>query len=220
MVQSWILGLLVAIRNAVDGIRNVDADISQRLNRETLATLDWLGPSLQDHLTLEDWKSLAEEVGEQTQKKNDRGVAIICASMVEDRLRWLIEAKFIEGLSETKRTWIFTGAGPLQSFAAKVEIALALGLIEEPLRAELRQIGKIRNKFAHNFRRVRFSDPELSNLCDELKKFPGASIQHSDGPMELYGRSCFLCMIALFVAGQLVLAARSTRPARSPTKTE
>lgn len=93
-------------------------------------------------------------------------------------------------------------------------VAFALGLIEDHLRAELRQIGTIRNKFAHNFRRVRFSDPEIAKLCDRLKELEGTL--EADEPMKLYGASCFLCMTALFVIGQVVLASRSAQPVASP----
>jgi DNA-binding MltR family transcriptional regulator len=70
--------------------------------------------------------------------------------------------------------WVFAGTGPLHSFIAKIEIAFALGIISEKLRAELLLIGRIRNKFAHDFRRVRFSDPGISKLCDQLREFDKA----------------------------------------------
>jgi DNA-binding MltR family transcriptional regulator len=142
-------------------------------------------------------------------------VAIVGASMVEDRLRWLIETKFIDGLSGTKKERLFTGLGPLSSFSAKVEIAFALGLLKPELREQLQLIGQIRNRFAHNFRRVRFSDPQIAPLCDKLREFDKESLSLPRELRDFYGASCFLCMTALFVTGQLVLASRSGPPATS-----
>jgi hypothetical protein len=156
MAHPWIEAFFETLRNA-------DSLIAERIaNLRASPPINWDGTTIKDHLTPEDWKSLDQEISEQLKQKDDRGTAIICASMVEDRLRWLLETKFIDGLSETKRDRIFAGYGPLSSFAAKTDIAFALGLVKEEVREQLQLIGQIRNKFAHNFRRVRFSDPNIA----------------------------------------------------------
>jgi len=180
--------------------------------------IGWDG-TIQDHLTPEEWKSFDQEITEQLKEKNDRSLAIASASMVEERLRWLIETKFIDGLSQTKKDRIFTGLGPLSSFTAKIEVAYALGLLKPEMREQLQIISKIRNKFAHNFRRIRFTDQEIASLCETLRKFDKEGYQRRAELRELYGFSCIICGLALLVTGQLVLASRPGL-SLSPKKSE
>lgn len=210
MAISWIQIFFDMVRKAEPTLLQMLADL-----RGKVEPLSWDGTIIRDHLTKEDWKSLNAEMIEQLDQKNHRGLAITCASMVEDRLRWLIEMRFSNPLSEGKKDWIFTGTGPLQSFAAKVEIAYAFGLVKEEVRAELRLIGRIRNKFAHNFRRVRFTDQDIAQLCKNLKMINSTGIDEPDA-MKLYGQSCLLCMFVLFTTGQLV--ALQFQPDASPEK--
>ncbi|MFY9895886.1 MAG: MltR family transcriptional regulator [Xanthobacteraceae bacterium] len=212
MTHPWIEAFFQSVR---------DTDLAGRLLalQSRSEPLNWDGTTIKDHLTTDDWKSLDAEISEQLKQKNDRGVAITCAASVEDRLRWLIETKFIDGLSETKKDRIFTGLGPLSSFLAKTEIAFALGLIKPEVREQLQIIGQIRNKFAHNFRRVRFSDPKIAEMCERLRKFDKEGFQAKSELREVYGFTCLICMMALFVTGQLVLASRAA-PSTSPEKSE
>lgn len=203
----WVKSFFEAVRNSDALIANMAKKIIHRKDD----TFTWDETQIKDHLTSEDWKSLNDEMVEQVEKQNDRGVAIVCASMVEDRLRWLIETTLIEGLSSNKRNWLFTGVGPMASFVAKREMALALGLISEGVSKELALIARIRNRFAHNFRRVRFSDPEISQLCSQLEAL-NAPIHEKNEPMKIYGACCFICMMALFVSGQMHLAVRARPP--------
>jgi hypothetical protein len=107
---------------------------------------------------------------------------------------------------------------------AKIEMAFALGLLKEETRGALRLVGKIRNRFAHEFRRVRFSDVEIAKLCDQLKEFDkGMDLMTNESdPMKLYGTTCFLCMAVLFATGQVILIGRDGQsqpvPATSPEK--
>jgi DNA-binding MltR family transcriptional regulator len=197
---------------AIDWVR-IFSTVSKGMR--TRRTLAWKGTSIKDHLTPDDWKSFYVEFREQFYKRNDRAFAITCASMIEERLRWLIETKFISDLSISKRKWIFRGAGPLATFVGKVEVAFALGLIQDHLRRELLLIGRIRNKFAHSFRKVRFSNLEIAKLCDRLREFDKDMPKEND-PMKLYGQSCFLSMMVLFMSARAVPG--STQPSASRGK--
>lgn len=210
---------------AFDAVRKADSAITQRIaNRAKSTPLEWTGTSIKDHLSPEDWKALDREITEQLNLKNDRSVAITCQAMVEDRLRWTIETKFIDGLSKTKKNSLFTGTGPLQSFAAKIDIAYALGLLTVDHRADLSLIGTIRNKFAHNFKPVRFSDPKIAALCAEFKDFKDFKKKGlattEEQLMNIYGINCFTSMASLLIIGNLVLAGQSSTSSASPEKSE
>lgn len=200
-MASWIRTFFAAVRQLAPTIPTL---IAQRQS----APLNWDGTSIRDHLTEQDWKSYDAEISEQIDRKNDRAVAIISAAMVEDRLQWLIEAKFIAGLSSTRRERLFGGFGPLATFSSKIEIAYALGVIGEQVHGQLRQIGRIRNKFAHEFRRLRFADPEIAKLIDELRQYDRDKWANETNPMRIYHLACLICMTTLFATGQLLLASR------------
>ncbi len=204
MLKLWFNGFYNAARKADAELRRLVG-----LPREP-TTMTWDGTMLRDHLTPDDWKSMYRAIAEQVEQKNDRGVAITCASMVEDRLKWVLERNVMEGVPASSRKFVLGGSGPLQSYAAKVEVGCCFGIVPLSLREELRLIGKIRNKFAHSFRQVRFTDPEITVLCNKLRLLDPSHAK--DRPslkddvkehMQVYFMSCFVCMTTLFAIGQI-----------------
>ncbi|RED31830.1 mannitol repressor [Rhodopseudomonas thermotolerans] len=205
MSYSWIASFFTAMRNT-------DWTALHIKSRPEARKFNWDGTSISDHLSEADWKSLDQEITEQLKLKNDRGVAITFASMLEDRLRWLIETQFIENLSEKRKASLFKGQGPLSTFSAKTEVAFALGLVKPEVRDQLIIIAQIRNKFAHGFKSVRFTDTNISELCKRLKTFDPPSSEAKADLREVYGLACLVCMVALFATGQLALASRGVAP--------
>src|SRR5262249_9673309 len=141
------------IRMGLEGVRRgIKTTVESITNRSDWKPV-WTGTPLKDHLTPDDWAKFNKELGRQLENKDDKGVAITCGSMVDDRLRWVLETRFIP---TADRNWLFKVPGPLQAFAAKIELAYALGLIREDTRIELNIIRKIRNEFAHGFKDTSF----------------------------------------------------------------
>ena len=99
------------------------------------------------------WK-IIEELETQT----DRGVAIIGAEYLNERLGTALRKTFTEGIEERF----------FSSFYAKIEIAFAMGFYGEKTLKDLHCIRKIRNKFAHTVEPVNFETPEISKICNEL----------------------------------------------------
>lgn len=62
-----------------------------------------------------------------------------------------------------------SGRGPLGSFAARVDMAYALKLIDQPMHQDLMQYAEIRNMVAHHHVSVSFDAPEISSACQKLK---------------------------------------------------
>ena len=155
-----------------------------------------------DHLTREDWAALDKELTELLEQRNDRALAITFLAALEDRLQWAIERAFIPDLSETDKTEIFSGTNPLATFSGKVRIAYAQGLVTKGARAEFLLLANIRNKFAHNFRPVRFTDPKIVTLCQNLSLDGETNTPETDYMMR-YARCCFLGMTALLATGQI-----------------
>ena len=110
--------------------------------------------------------------------ESDRGAAILASAQFEEWLRERLKSQFVE-LSKDLDKGIFDGYGPLSTFAAKVDIAYALGLFDEATRNGLHTIRRIRNKFAHASKPLYFSDEKVAVLCRKL------SPEATSNPQEL-----------------------------------
>lgn len=92
-----------------------------------------------------------------------REVAIMGGSFLEYGLKHLLDSKLPDS-SDT----IFD-KGPLHTMEARAKMARALGYIPKEVLSELLGLGKIRNRFAHEYRLKKFSDVDISKLTKELK---------------------------------------------------
>jgi hypothetical protein len=181
-------------------------DVAERLKalppRPPPQPRTWEGTGIQDDLlTPDELRARDKHFMAQIKAKNDRGVALTSFAMVEERLAWAIEKKFVRGLPTADKRWLVRAGGPLSTFAAKTEVAFAFGIIHRRLRDNLRILGRIRNKFAHSAAPIAFTDPDISKLCAQLSAHSFGDFA-SRGPREVYALECFGCMIALFVLGQ------------------
>ena len=74
-------------------------------------------------------------------------------------------------LSNNRERDLFEGFGPLAGFSGKIEIAYALGLLNDKARSDLTIIKQIRDKFAHEVLGVEwsFTHPWVADKCKELE---------------------------------------------------
>jgi hypothetical protein len=64
-------------------------------------------------------------------------------------------------LSARRYARMFGRMGPLSSFSAKIELALALGVISENLYYQIDALRKVRNTFAHRIEALTFEHPNV-----------------------------------------------------------
>jgi DNA-binding MltR family transcriptional regulator len=200
-------GFFRAIRASSEEILKVATKVP------TLNEFSWEGTIIQDHLKPEEWQNFNGDLEVLIKQKNDRGVAILSHSFLDDRLRWLIEKKLISHLSNSERSWLLSGNGPLASYKARLEVAYAFGLIPKLTRDELQILGSIRNKFAHDFRKKSFDDPTFAPFFDRLRTIDlgGSQLPTGDLRME-YASRCFISMTVLFTKGQILIAQAHSLP--------
>jgi hypothetical protein len=98
--------------------------------------------------------------------ETDRGVALVCAAYIEDQLKVLLERQFANVPKVIGK--LFDAVGPLGTFSAKIDIALASGVISDKSHRGLHIIRKIRNKFAHYHLPRSFEETEIAAQCSEL----------------------------------------------------
>jgi DNA-binding MltR family transcriptional regulator len=104
----------------------------------------------------------------QTQTGDDRSQAIVAGALLEQGLESALESHFELNEEET-RALFADQEGSISSFASKIKLAYALGIIENMIRSELTLIKTIRNVFAHTRAAVTFENPEIVSACDFLK---------------------------------------------------
>lgn len=119
-----------------------------------------------------------------TQKAEDRAIAIIEASQLENTLEEAITTKMVDLNADDYRE-LFKGEAPLSSFGTKIKLGFALGLFGKHTRKDLEAIRWIRNTFAHCRTAIFFDTAEVSDVCDlltaasrtpNLKDFPGVNV--------------------------------------------
>lgn len=99
------------------------------------------------------------------QDESDRGVVLVAAGFFEQQLIALIRSYLLENRVPTT---LHTGGNtPLGTFNARIDIAYALGLIDDESRADLHLIRRIRNDFAHDWS-VGFENRRVIDRCAAL----------------------------------------------------
>lgn len=126
----------------------------------------------------------AERYYHELDGENPRAAAILAASDFEVTLQNEIAAKFVR-LNREIRDALFSGYGPLSTFAAKIDIGYALGLYGKQTRIALKSVKRIRNNFAHADKPIDFSDTINLPYCMSLKP---KRLSNPDDPRERYIR--------------------------------
>lgn len=94
---------------------------------------------------------------------------LLTAAILDQELRRAILQKMRPELSEKKQERLFEGYGPLAEFGDKIEVAYALGQINDDIYGKLRIIKDIRNKFAHLPRECTFWTGDISKLIAKFE---------------------------------------------------
>jgi hypothetical protein len=111
-----------------------------------------------------DWLDVLHEMDH----GDDRAVAVVAASFLENNLAMSIMARFRE-LTEPERKALFgDDRTVLGTFSAKIEIGYALSLFDGDVKRDLDTIRTIRNRFAHHLEVRTFDHPDVRDLCDNL----------------------------------------------------
>ena len=111
----------------------------------------------------EDTKRFVEDIQEET----DRGVALSGTAFLDDVIIALLRAAFVDNPMSVEK--VLEYPGPINSLAARADLAYCLGLLGNNMYADLKIIRKIRNEFAHSHVPISFDKPYIKEMCDILK---------------------------------------------------
>src|ERR1022692_4845216 len=89
------------------------------------------------------------------------------AAVLDYRLGALL-ANYMPRLSNTLKIKLFDYPGALSAFSSRIDVAYALGLIKDDMRAALHKARELRNTFAHSPERLSLTDAEPLKLLKQL----------------------------------------------------
>lgn len=107
-----------------------------------------------------------KEVDLEIANSSDRGIALICGSVIEELLSNLLKSFFVN--SRTIDSDLFKGNGALSNFDSKIKIAFYLGLISKHELTNITYLQRIRNRFAHRIINISFDSNDISNMCSNF----------------------------------------------------
>ncbi|MED0939592.1 MltR family transcriptional regulator [Bacillus mobilis] len=108
-----------------------------------------------------------KEFEKELENSSDRGIALICGSIIDQLLNELLKSFLIK--SDTVEKDLFKGNGVLATFDSKIKMSYYLGLISKKEKTNITYLQRIRNKFAHQFVGVSFENNDIINICNNFK---------------------------------------------------
>jgi len=126
-------------------------------------------------------------------KKTHASTVLTVVSRLEESLARIIQGN-MPNLTGNKKSELFEGYGPLSSFASKIEIAYAFGLVLADERRNLHAVKSVRNAFAHSTDwNMDFDHPSLEKPLAMLPPPKKAKTPNRDHFLEV----CAMCTAGL-----------------------
>jgi len=97
---------------------------------------------------------------------DERAIAIVGVAFLDSTLEHILTNFFVDDEKESSK--LIRTDGPLGTFSSRVTASYCLGLINKTVRDDLRVVGKIRNKFAHQLEAAFDTEP-IRDWCLSLK---------------------------------------------------
>jgi DNA-binding MltR family transcriptional regulator len=113
-------------------------------------------------------KNLFEGIRHQSRMTHS-GVVITSTAILDNQLEHVLKTA-MRPLSKKMYERLFDSFGPLSSFASKIVMAYALGIITSEIYDELEKIRHIRNEFSHSSKLLNFESKEIAPKFLALKK--------------------------------------------------
>lgn len=125
----------------------------------------WItGKALERHFSMQD--ALLEFSRLFQDEENDRALAIVGGAFLDA----LLENVLIEFLVDDEKEVgeLLRYDGPMGTYSGRIRAAYCLGLLRKTVRDDLRLVGKIRNRFAHDLS-ASFAEDPVRSWCNSLQ---------------------------------------------------
>ena len=132
------------------------------------------------------YKQRIEALKDEITDQNDRVVAMIFHTLVDDELRLLLQEVLVRPKTSKKcgnpYDELFAGPfGALSSYGGRIRFSRCVNLFGDKMYQDLKSIGWIRNRLAHNLldegadppQRMTFTMADVAKRCNELHAIQG-----------------------------------------------
>jgi DNA-binding MltR family transcriptional regulator len=99
-------------------------------------------------------------------EENDRALAIVGGAFLDTLLENILIEFLVDDEKEVAELLRYDG--PIGTYSGRIRTAYCLGLLRKAVRDDLRLVGKIRNRFAHDLS-ASFADQQISSWCGALR---------------------------------------------------
>lgn len=128
--------------------------------------------------------------------KNQKRVAVIESVCLLDRsLDYLLELIFMRWNEEVRNQFDPSAGGSLAYLTQKARLIYSLGYIDKTTLVDLKQIGKIRNRFAHNIN-ITFTDAKVCEIVSNLSIAKDSKVT-TKNKYSIYTRTVAKCWEAI-----------------------
>ena len=117
-------------------------------------------------MLVEHAEDLASFVNE-LQAETDRGLPLVGAALIDEKLLNTLKSFFVEGKSSIKL--LTAPNAPLGTFSSRIDACYSMALIDKFEYQEIGIIRKIRNEFAHAKHGLSFENEKIKGLCASLQ---------------------------------------------------
>lgn len=125
----------------------------------------WLtGKALERHFTAQE--ALLEFSRLFRDEKNDRALAIVAGAFLDTLLERILIEFLVDDEKEVAE--LLRYEGPIGTYSGRIRAAYCLGLLRKAIRDDLRLVGKIRNRFAHDLS-ASFAEEPIRSWCNSLR---------------------------------------------------
>ena len=114
----------------------------------------------------------ANEIVNGRENQRDRGCVIFGTQIIDEELEQFLRDSFVPNGEDEEKIInnLFSTYSPLSTFAAKIDMAFAFGIIPKELRDTLHVLRKMRNDFAHSSADIDFDDEAFKSRYAILVK--------------------------------------------------
>jgi DNA-binding MltR family transcriptional regulator len=118
-------------------------------------------------------------------EENDRALAIVGGAYLDTLLENILIEFLIDDEKEVAE--LLRPDGVMGTYSGRIRATYCLGLLRKPVRDDLRLIGKIRNRFAHDLS-ASFADQQIRAWCEALRWHRAA---YMEPPQDASARDLF-----------------------------
>lgn len=135
--------------------------------KEALVSRGRKKPSLRDLSNIMVLDDHIQDILHEIEHQSDRGAALIGASLADIGLRWTMRCRLVH-FKDCDQILFEKEGAPLGSFADRIRVARAIGVIGPGVEADLDTIRRIRNQFAHSPLKIDFTHDLIAAEIEKL----------------------------------------------------